>query len=263
MDKTNYNEYIKIFWVGLMDGAGSIQVNHWESKRLQYRLVIKLSNIKSNYNMLIKIAMVIGGTVIITNKGKDVIWVENKKEIVEEIIKIYDTYPPLTSKKICQLAFFKRCLTGTSSFDSCRATDRAKVSFLLNRNIKYDKQLSIINQNLNFNLPCYFKSWLSGFIEAEGCFSSTKGYLSGINNHTFSIGLNYDLYLLEAIKDYFESTIKIIKPYPLYSCPDSGRAKGKLYLLVIYKKEIILNIITHCTNYPLLGEKREALEKFN
>jgi len=25
----DYNEYIKMFWVGLMDGDGNIQVNHW------------------------------------------------------------------------------------------------------------------------------------------------------------------------------------------------------------------------------------------
>src|SRR6266498_5414355 len=34
--------YIQQFWVGLMDGDGSIQVNHWRKKDLQYRLVIKL-----------------------------------------------------------------------------------------------------------------------------------------------------------------------------------------------------------------------------
>ena len=33
-DKNNYNEYIKMFWVGLMDGDGSIQVNHWRKKNL-------------------------------------------------------------------------------------------------------------------------------------------------------------------------------------------------------------------------------------
>lgn len=222
-----------MFWVGLMDGEGSIQVNHWRKQILQYRLVIKLSNIKSNYSMLIKIAMVIGGTVRITSKGKDVIWVVNKKEIVEEIIKIYEIYPPLTSKKICQLAFLKRCLTETSI-----------ENYLLNRNIKYDKQLSIINQNFNFNQPCYFKAWLSGFIEAEGCFSIRK-----TNNHSFSIGQNDDVYLIEAIKEYFESINKIRNPY------------RKFYLLEIYKKEIWLNIITHCTNYPLLGEKLESLKK--
>jgi len=37
--KVSSDEYIKMFWVGLMDGDGSIQVNHWLKKSLQYRLV--------------------------------------------------------------------------------------------------------------------------------------------------------------------------------------------------------------------------------
>lgn len=82
LDKNNYNEYIKMFWVGLMDGDGSIQVNHWRKQSLQYRLIIKLSNLKSNYNMLIEIAKVVGGTVRITGKGEDVIWVVNKRQEV-------------------------------------------------------------------------------------------------------------------------------------------------------------------------------------
>ena len=230
-----YDEYIKMFWVGLMDGDGSIQVNHWRKKSLQYRLIIKLSNLKSNsnYNMLIEIAKVIGGTVRITGKRADVIWVVNKKEEIEEIIKIYDIYPPLTSKKICQLAHLKICLTHTS-------VD----TYLLNRNKKYDKQLTIIKDNINIKIPNYFKVWLSGFIEAEGCFSIRKS-----NNHSFSIGQNDDIYLINAIKEYFEVTNLIRNPY------------GEFYLLEVYKKEVLLKIITHCTNYPLLGEKSESLKK--
>ena len=72
-DNKESDEYIKMFWVGLMDGDGSIQVNHWRNKSLQFRLVIKLSNLTTNYNMLIKIAKVIGGSVLITGKGKEVI----------------------------------------------------------------------------------------------------------------------------------------------------------------------------------------------
>jgi hypothetical protein len=235
LDKNNYNEYVKMFWVGLMDGDGSIQVNHWRGQSLQYRLVIKLSNIKSNYNMLIEIAKVVGGTVKITGKGAEVIWVVNKKQEVEKIIKIYEIYPPLTSKKICQLAFLKTCLTQTSV-----------EIYLSNRNLKYDKQLTIINSNINLKIPSYFKGWLSGFIEAEGCFSIRKS-----NSHSFSIGQNDDLYLIEAIKQYFEVTNKVRNPY------------GKFYFLEIYKKEVLLKIITHCTNYPLLGEKLESLKKIS
>lgn len=234
LNKNKYNEYIKMFWVGLMDGDGSIQVNHWRKQSLQYRLIIKLSNINSNYNMLIKIAKVIGGSVLITNKNKDVIWVVNKKQEVEQIIKIYNTYPPLTSKKICQLAFLNTCLSGISIN-----------SYLLNRNLKYDKQLTIINSNINFIQPNYFEAWLSGFIEAEGCFSIRKS-----NNHSFSIGQNNDFYLINAIKFYFDINNKVRNPYKDF------------YVLEIYKKEILLKIINHCTNYPLLGEKSESIKKF-
>ena len=219
-----------------MDGDGSIQVNHWRRQSLQYRLVIKLSNIKSNYNMLIEIARVIGGTVRITGKEADVIWVVNKKEEIIEIIKIFDTYPPLTSKKICQLAFLKTCLTNTSA-----------ETYLLNRGLKYSQQIAIINSNINFKIPNYFEGWLSGFIEAEGCFSIRKS-----NNHSFSIGQKDDVYLLEAIKKYFEVTNKV---------RNSGVA-GKFYFLEVYKKEVLEKIITHCINYPLLGEKLESLKKF-
>jgi LAGLIDADG endonuclease len=231
----NYNEYIKIFWVGLMDGDGSIQVNHWRQQLLQYRLIIKLSNSKSNYDMLVKITKVIGGTVRITGKGEDVIWVVNKKKEVEEIITIFDTYPPLTSRKICQLAFLKTCLT-----------ESTVETYLLNRKLKYDNQFAIINSNIHFHIPTYFKGWLSGFIEAEGCFSIRKN-----NNHSFSIGQNNDIFLLNAIKEYFQATNKIRNPY------------SQFYSLEIYKKEVLLQIILHCTNYPLLGEKLESFKKFN
>ena len=234
-DNSSYNSYIKQFWVGLMDGDGSIQVNHWRNKSLQYRLIIKLSNLKSNYNMLIRIAKVIGGTVRITGKDADVIWVVNKKEEVEKIIKIYNIYPPLTSRNICQLAFLKACLIETSI-----------ESYLLNRNLKYNEQPNIIKSNVNFSAPSYFKGWLSGFIEAEGCFSIRNN-----NNHSFSIGQNNDFYLINAIKQFLGASNKIRNPY------------GKFYFLEIYKKLILLNIINHCTNYPLLGEKLESLKKIN
>ena len=228
--------YIKIFWVGLMDGNGSIQINHWRKRILQYRLIIKLSNLDTNYKMLIKIAKVIGGTVKITGKGKYVIWVVDEKKKIKEIIKIYETYPPLTSKKICRLPFLKTCLSGNSV-----------KTYFFNKNLKYAKQLNIIKSNINlkYNYPNYLKPWLSGFIEAEGCFSIRKK-----DNHSFSIGQNDDIYLIETIKEYFKISNKIINPY------------GKFYSIEVYKKIILSNIITHCTNYPLMGAKLESLNKF-
>lgn len=233
-------EYIKMFWVGLMDGDGSIQVNHWRNKSLQYRLVIKLSNIRPNYNMLIKIATVIGGNVLLTGKGKDVIWVVNRKETIQEIIKIFDFYPPLTSKKICQLKFLKQCLL-INSIDW----------YLSNRNHKYNDQQYIINSDMFgfekgiITLPNYFKSWFSGFIEAEGCFSIRKK-----NNHSFSIGQNDDIYLINIIKHYLNATNLIRNSYRNFYC------------IEIYKKETLKTIINHLNNYPLLGDKAESFSKW-
>jgi hypothetical protein len=56
-----------------MDGNGSIQVNNRRNKSLEYRFIIKLNNSNLNYNMLIKIAKVIGGNVKIINNNKEVI----------------------------------------------------------------------------------------------------------------------------------------------------------------------------------------------
>ena len=227
-------EYLKMFWVGLMDGNGSIKVNHLCKKSLQYRLVIKLSNLRSNSNMLVKIAKVVGGSVIRTGKNKNIIWVVNKKETIQEIINIFNIYPLLTSKKICQLAYLKTCLTETSV-----------EKYLSTRNTKFKEQVAIINTNREFKVPTYFKAWLSGFIEAEGCFSIRK-----TEALSFSIGQNDDVYLIEAIKQYFEVSNKVRNPY------------GNFYFLEVYKKEVLAKIVVHCTNYPLLGEKLESLKKF-
>lgn len=236
----NENEYIKMFWVGLMDGDGSIQVNHWRKLSLQYRLVVKLSNLTSNYNMLVKIAKVIGGNVQITGKNKDVIWVVNDRKIIIDMIKIFDTYPLLTSKKLCQLEFLKECIL-KNSVDW----------YLSNRNNKYYNQISIIESN-NIGLekgllevPNYFYAWLSGFIEAEGCFSIRKS-----NNHSFSIGQNDDIYLINLIKEYLKTTNIVRNPY------------RNFYSLEVYKKETLNFLINHIKIYPLLGEKAESFHKW-
>ena len=343
-------EYIKMYWVGLMDGKGNIQVNITRKKTLEYRLIIKLSNIQSlpslleslrpttdpeplvkdglaqqapnpstqshNYNMLVSIAKIIGGTVRITDKGENVIWVANEKEEVKNIIKIYDLYPPLTSKKICQLQFLKTSLNSSLKKPSTRAcclskgsvvkqnklkktssivnmrtrelgyvlkntrpVTRARVgypsltkranTFLLNRKLKYHHQFNIIKSNADFKIPSYFKGWLSGFIEAEGNF--VWGASSKLNNPYFSIRLNNDIFLIEAIKNYFEATNKVKgsgRYVWVYTSPKSlsdmsKHAYSEIYTLKIYNKEICIKIITHLTKYPLLGEKNAVVKNFS
>jgi hypothetical protein len=191
--------------------------------------------------MLIKIAEVIGGSVIITGKGKYVIWMVNKKETIQEIIKIFNTYPLLTSKKMCQLDFLKKCILRNSVY-----------WYLKNRNNKYvNQKLAIyycifeLEKDFNNNGADYFKKWFSGYVEAKGCFSIRKN-----NNHYFSIGQNDDFCLIIWIEKYLSTTNIIKNPY------------GNFYSLEIYKKETIKTIINHFNNYPLLGEKAESFYKW-
>ena len=87
---------------------------------------------------------------------------------------------------------------------------------------------------------------MSGFIEAEGCFSIRKN-----NNSSFSIGQKKDEYLIKAIKQFFGASNRIRK------------TNHSFYSLEIYKKEILIKIIDHCINNPLLGEKAISLQKFD
>ena len=221
---------IEEFWVGLMEGGGSIQVNHRRKKDIVYRLVIKLKNTFANEKMLKLISKKIGGRVRISACKEDVIWVEDKKERIEEIIKIFKKYPPLTARKYCQLEFLKSSLKHNNV-----------ELYLKERDSKYSTL-----KLFSLDSPSYFPSWLSGFIEGEGCFSITaKGVLS------FSIGQKNEKELIERIRDFFHAiNNKVII------------RSNEFYEIKIYNKESLRKIIVHCTEYPLQGEKRESLEKF-
>ena len=223
-------DYIQKFWVGLMDGDGSIQVNHWRYKNLQYRLVIKLKYCSENLSMLNLITTHIGGNVKIIGSNKFIIWVVNNRNHIYKIIQIFIKYPPLTTRLRAQLAFMVECF------------EHNNVELYLNaRDLKYSNTNEVVDIN-----DSYFKEWLSGFIEAEGCFSTRM--MS--NNHSFSIGQNDNKYILEKIKSYFHITNQIRK------------IKDRFWFIEVYRRSVLINIINHCIEYPLLGEKLMSFIKF-
>lgn len=225
-DDNNKINYIKKFWVGLMDGDGSIQVNHWKYKYLQYRFIIKLKYSIENINMLNLIKNIIGGRINF-NKNKFIIWVVDSKIHIIKILYILNCYPPLTSRLQSQINFMKECLK------------RNDIEwYLSNRNSKY------LHREINTNVS-YFKEWLSGFIEAEGCFSIRNN-----NNHSFSIGQNNDYYLIDSIKTHFQIISQVRNPYKNF------------WLVETYRHSTFINIIEHLNKYPLLGEKSNSYLKF-
>lgn len=222
------NEYCA-FWVGLLDGDGSIQVNHCRKKILQYRIVIKLKKTEGNEEMLKLLTKYVGGRVR-TNKD-EVLWVEDNKERILNLLEIFKEFPPLTKRLRCQIKFMEECYK-----------DGNIEKYMQNRNLKY----KTYNEDFDFSiLPSYFPYWLSGFIEAEGSFSIRKSTQS-----SFSIGQKEELALIEAIKKYFGASNKILLK------------KNKFFLLEIYNKSILLKIIDHCSKFPLLGEKLFSFQIF-
>ena len=204
-----------------MDGDGSIQVNHWRKKNLQYRFVIKLRFCPENLSMLNLIKDTIGGNVRII-KNESIIWVTNSKVAAKKLLNIFIIYPPLTSRLRAQIKFMQECLIKNDV-----------EWYLNNRNNKYLIRENFVDTNVS-----YFPEWLSGFIEAEGCFS-----IRNSNNHSFSIGQNEDRYLIESIRNYFNIQSKVRNP------------KDSFWVIETYRHSTFINLVEHFNKYPLLGEK--------
>lgn len=256
--------YLKKFWVGLMDGDGSIQVNHWRQKNLQYRLIIKLRNCTENVFMLNLIGKDIGGKVKTVSKDKFVIWVVDSKKSILKIISIFNTYPPLTSRLNAQLKFMLECIK-RNDVDWYLDFRGNKYNLFTNPCMPYGTSCGTVSEEAYSKQPItsekvlivkevaffyflslpYFKEWLSGFIEAEGCFSIRQN-----NNHSFSIGQNKDKHLLDAIRSYFH-----------IQSLTRNTAKN-FWVIETYRKSTLHNLIKHFSTYPLLGEKVNSFNKF-
>jgi hypothetical protein len=92
-------DFLKRFFVGLIDASGSIQVNHWRKQVLQFRFVLKLKNTHRNHQMLLKIQKQLGiGYVMVEKKGNFVLWVENNKHKIFKLVHIFKQYAPVTSR---------------------------------------------------------------------------------------------------------------------------------------------------------------------
>lgn len=229
--KEKDKEYIKKFFVGLLDGDGSIQVNHWKGRILQFRIVIKLKNTERNKDMLELIREVVGGRVREEKGKRFVIWAVDHKKNVKKVLKLLGKYPLLTKRKRSQLEFMKKCIK-----------EGVTVTWYLeNRDKKYDLK----DQGIRLNKLDYYKEWLSGFIEAEGCFLERKD-----GSKTFSIGQKGDSAIIKLIKDKFEIETKVRK------------SKGEMYRIESYKKEELERIKKHIKENSLLGEKGISYEKF-
>jgi len=154
---TDYETYVQQFWVGLLEGDGTITVSSPGPNHVKVRFVISIKNLRANVIMLLLVQEVLGGTVRIERKAQYVSWIAIRKDLIQSLMKLLEKYPLLTTRKQCQLKFAKKCIENNTR------------SFVVeNRGFMYVDQHNMLNYNdNNFVIPSYFASWVSGFIEAE------------------------------------------------------------------------------------------------
>jgi hypothetical protein len=180
-DKT----YIEQFFVGLLEGDGTITAD-LNKKSIRIRIVISLDNKPDNEKMLNKIKATIGGKVYIQRKDRYVTWIASNKNDLAKVFSVLAKYPLLTARKQSQLEFAKNCLL-----------EKDIDNFLVNRDNKYYNKNLLLEELSNKEIPNYFSPWLSGFIEAEGCFSLVFNDKGHLRKSAFSIGQNDELHILK------------------------------------------------------------------
>lgn len=238
--KSTSANYLEPFFVGLFEGDGCIYlVRQKPSNRCYIRLVIGLKKNEQNQHMLHVIKDHLGGNVHTIKQGlrQRITWATSAKKRVKHLLNVFETYPFLTSRKRCQLNHVKQCML------------KNNWNYHLNtRDSKFDAQNRIISSNnINFEIPHYFGPWLSGFSEAEGHFSAKHRHV------LYNIGQNNDLFLINAIKQYFRSQ---------HTIQSVCAGKHTYYRIDIGGAPALKQIIKHFNNNPLLGYKKRSYARF-
>lgn len=239
----NNANYLEPFFVGLFEGDGFIYLRRTKGGNWSYGCFqIKLKHYPENQAMLELIGSGIGGAIYYERrKGNDqIVWLALTQKDVKNILAIFEKYPLLTSRKICQLEYLKQCMV-----------NRSWDYHLQTRDSKYDNQQKRVDHyKSNFKIPSYFGPWLSGFFEAEGSFRSTHGLSAYISQ-------NDDWYILDAIKIYFDSYHKLSLHKDLRK-----NAYQYHYRVSMSGKPVLERIIEHFGQYPLLGYKKVSYDLF-
>ena len=237
------NTYIEQFFVGLLEGDGTItcNLNSNKSNSILIRIVISLKNKPENVSMLNLIKETIGGRVVIERKDRYVTWIASNKNDLAKVFAVLAKYPLLTARKQCQLEFAKNCLL-----------NKDINNFTINRNNKYNNKKELLQDLSRKELPSYFPQWLSGFVEAEGNFSLVFNEKGHLRKSAFTIGQNDELHVLQWINLYFKSKNAILKDKPNIG----GGGNFNYYRLHLYNAESRKLLFEHFGKYPLLGYKK-------
>jgi hypothetical protein len=194
---TDLNTEDLIWLVGFVEGDGCFSVNK-NGKYVKYEFSIEVSIRDIQLLYKIKKLLKVGSITTRTRKNGSKISrfkISSKPDLMSFILPIFSKYQMLSSKNK-DFFYFKNCLD-------------SGVVFYKDLPV-YKKSTEAIYSSVEDLLKVpYFDSWLVGFIEAEGCFSTY--HASGEKNKTssFSIAQTHEKQLMEALQKKFKLNSKV------------------------------------------------------
>ena len=217
--------------VGLTDGDGCFSFSKTRSGGgTTYSFDFKIAQSVYNYRLLYYIKKQLGyGS--ITKSSDTVIQyrIRNSKVLKEVILPIFDKYPLHSSKYFSYMKWKTALLT----------TKKLLKENLINNNEQKSRSrfspppLSLILSNSRFSPPT--KSWVIGFIEAEGSFYITKKDGEKRLAHGFGLTQKLDCYLLEHLRNLFKIVAKVKKNKKGFFALDTTNHRNIQFLIDYFK----------------------------
>lgn len=248
----NTNFYIG-FFLGLLEGDGSIQVNSWKKTYLQFRIIIKLKENLENYKMCVKLRDTLGIMNLHVRHGY-VILVEDHKKKLPKIMQIIENNGLLTTHRQKQYIFFRYCFYSNITFSEYFWIKQNFDNWLFLQQLPPTPKIGLDILKIEPNViikKSYFPDWLSGFVEAEGCFC--------IRSHKrFAFSIENEKNIILAIQNFWNLPNKVqVKANGLFAIETYNRQILKVIIDFFQGKDPIF------PNKRLLGFKAVQLSKFS
>ena len=197
IQRLNAGDLIFPYLVGLFEGDGWFTITK-NGKYLKYEFGIEMY--QRDIQLIYKIKKILGiGQINFRSRNNQrtvMFRVRNKNHLKSIIINIFDKYPLLSNKKYDYFRFKENLLSDVIYSEQLKDYIRPIGQSVNSEIVQY------INTK-------YFKAWLIGFIEAEGCFSIYKPALDSSKVASFDISQTNGSDLIEAIKIYLNLTSKV------------------------------------------------------
>ena len=198
------NNWFEQWLVGITDGDGNFSISYSNGK---WGLSYKIAQSRYNLRLLYYIKKELGVGSITKDNTKGQFFIRDRKHIENIIIPIFDKYPLLTSKYFDYIKF-KKALYILNDNDLNKDNKYKKLMELKNAR-KEDNYLSPVWNNISLPLNDIYmvqnimsKSWVVGFIEAEGSFYLVSKDPIRIV-HGFGLTQKLDSIVLESLRLLF------------------------------------------------------------